>query len=60
MFWTDESKFEIFSSKRKKYVRRSVGEMFKKACFIPIVERGGGSIMVWDVSVDLEQVIFID
>lgn len=45
--WSDESKFEIFGSKRKVYVRRRVGEKFIDDCVGPTVKHGGGSVMVW-------------
>lgn len=47
VLWTDESKFELFGTKRRVYVRRRVGERFKTECVVPTVKHGGGSIMVW-------------
>lgn len=47
VLWTDESKFEIFGSKRRQYVRRRVGEAYNSACIQPTVKHGGGSIQVW-------------
>lgn len=47
VFWTDESKFEIFGSKRRTYVRRSVNKKMLPACITPTVKHGGGSVMVW-------------
>lgn len=47
VLWTDESKFEIFGDKRKKYVRRKTGERFNPNCLTPTVKHGGGSVMVW-------------
>lgn len=47
VFWTDESKFELFGNKRRKYVRRRVGESHKENCITPTVKHGGGSVMVW-------------
>ena len=47
VLWTDESKFEIFSSKRRQYVRRRNGESLKEICLKPTIKHGGGSINVW-------------
>lgn len=47
VLWTDESKFEIFGSKRKVFVRRLPTEKMIPACVVPTVKHGGGSIMVW-------------
>uniref|UniRef100_A0A3Q0QR15 Transposase Tc1-like domain-containing protein n=1 Tax=Amphilophus citrinellus TaxID=61819 RepID=A0A3Q0QR15_AMPCI len=47
VLWTDESKFEIFGSRRRKFVRRRVGERFRDECLEPTVKRGGGSVQVW-------------
>lgn len=47
VLWTDESKFEIFGSKRRQFVRRKPGERFKSKCIAPTVKHGGGSVMVW-------------
>ena len=45
--FTDESKFELFGTKRRVFVRRREGERFEKHCVIPTVKHGGGSVMVW-------------
>ena len=44
-----ESKFEIFGSNRRVFVRRGVGERMISACVFPTVKhRGGGEgVMVW-------------
>lgn len=47
VLFTDESKFELFGSKRRVFVRRMPGERFIKECLTPTVKHGGGSIMVW-------------
>lgn len=47
VLFSDESKFEIFGSNRRQYVRRKVGERMISACIQPTVKHGGGSIMVW-------------
>lgn len=47
VLWTDESKFEIFGSRRRQYVRRKVGQRLDQRCIMPTVKFGGGSIMVW-------------
>ena len=48
VLWTDESKFELFGSHRRQYVRRKVNERFKPDCIVPTVKHGGGSVMVWN------------
>jgi len=47
VMWTDESKFDIFGSKRKTYVRRKPGERLREECIVPTIKHGGGSVMVW-------------
>lgn len=47
VLWTDESKFEIFGSKRRIYVRRNAAEKMLPECVVPTVKHGGGSVMVW-------------
>lgn len=47
VLWSDESKFELFGSKRRKYVRRRKGERNHPQCTTPTVKHGGGSVMVW-------------
>ena len=45
VLWSDESKFEIFGSNRRVFVRRRVGEQMISACVVPTVKHGG--LMVW-------------
>lgn len=47
VLWSDESKFEIFGSKRRIFVRRSAEEKMIPQCVVPTVKHGGGSVMVW-------------
>lgn len=47
VLWSDESKFEVFGSKRRIYVRRHVNEKYLPECIVPSVKHGGGSVMVW-------------
>lgn len=47
VLWTDESKFEIFGSKRRTFCRRKPGERYKPECVKATVKHGGGSVMVW-------------
>lgn len=47
VLWTDESKFQIFSSKRRSFVRRFPGERLLESCVVPTVKHGGGSCTVW-------------
>ena len=47
MLWSDESKFGIFGSKRRVFVRRNSKERMLDACIVPTVKHGGGSLMIW-------------
>ena len=47
VLWTNESKFEIFGSSRRVFVRRRVGERTVPQCVTPTVKHGGGSVMIW-------------
>ena len=47
LLWSDESKFEIFGTKRRQYVRRRLGGELKVCCLQPTIKHGGGSIQVW-------------
>lgn len=47
VLWSDESKFEVFGSHRRVFVRRRVGERALEDCIVPTVKHGGGSVMVW-------------
>ena len=47
VLWSDESKFEIFGTKRRQYVRRRNGEQFKDMSLQPTIKYGGGSVQVW-------------
>ncbi|CAK9810849.1 Transposable element Tc1 transposase [Anthophora quadrimaculata] len=47
IIWSDESKFELRSNKRRKYVWRKQGEAFKQNVITSTVKHGGGSIMLW-------------
>jgi len=47
VLWTDESKFIIFGSRRRAFVRRFSGERAKDYCISPTVKHGGGSVMIW-------------
>ena len=38
----------MFSSKRRQYVRRRVGEQMKDVWLKPTVKHGGGYIMAWE------------
>ena len=46
VLWGDESKFKIFGTKRRQYMRR-LGEELKECCLQPTIKHGGGSIQVW-------------
>ena len=47
VLWSDESKFEMFGSKRCVVVRRRVGERMISAYVVPTMKHGGGGVMVW-------------
>lgn len=47
VLWTDESKFQVFGSNRRTFVRRRVGERMLPECVAPTVKHGGGSVLVW-------------
>jgi hypothetical protein len=47
VIWIDESKYEIFGSKRSTYVGSSAGERVSGVCTKALVEHGGGLVMVW-------------
>lgn len=57
-----ESKFEIFGTKRRQYVRRRVGEAYNPACVQTTIKHGGGSVQVWGciTSVGVGPLIRID
>ena len=42
--WSDESKFEIFGSNRRVFVRRRVGKWMISACVVPTMKHGGGGV----------------
>ena len=47
VLWSDESKFNIFSSDGIQYIRRRKNERYNVKYQVPTVKYGGGSIMVW-------------
>ncbi|XP_008558725.3 transposable element Tcb1 transposase [Microplitis demolitor] len=47
VLWSDESKFQIFGSNRRVFVRRSKEERASEACTVPTIKHGGGNVMVW-------------
>ncbi|CAJ0964314.1 unnamed protein product [Ranitomeya imitator] len=42
VLWSDESKFEIFGSNHRVFVRRRKGERVDSTCLVPTVKHGGG------------------
>ena len=42
VLWSDDSKFEIFGSNPRVFVRHRVGERMISACVVPTVKHGGG------------------
>ena len=47
VFFSDESKFNVFSSDGKQFVRRKIGETLKSNCIKKTVKLGGDSVMVF-------------
>ena len=47
VLWIDESKFEIFPSNRRVYLRRRTVERAAISCITPTLTHGGGSVMLW-------------
>ena len=47
VLYTDESKFEIFGTKRRQNVRRKIGEAYQPECLNPTIKHGGSSLQVW-------------
>lgn len=47
VFWSDETKTEIFGHNDKTYVWGSKGRSFKSINTIPTVQHGDGSIILW-------------
>ena len=47
VLWSDDSKFEIFGSNPRVFVRCRVGERMISPCLVPTVKHGGGGVMVW-------------
>ena len=45
IIWSDESKFNLFGSDGRIYVRRRVGEEYLPQCVQQMVKFGGGSVM---------------
>lgn len=48
VLWSDESKFEIFGTKKRVFVRRYSNERVADGCTVASVKHGGGSVMVWE------------
>ncbi|CAJ0923773.1 unnamed protein product [Ranitomeya imitator] len=44
VLWSDESKFEIFGSNHRVFVRRRKGERMDSTCLVPTVKHGGGGV----------------
>lgn len=47
ILYSDESKFEIFGTKKPPKIWRSKNEAFFEKCVTSTVKHGGGSVMVW-------------
>ena len=47
VLFTDKSKFQIFGTNRRHYVRRRKGGALKEPCLASTIKHGGGNIQVW-------------
>lgn len=47
VLWSDESKYNLFSSDGIRYVRRPINERNHVRYQVPTVKHGGGNVMVW-------------
>jgi len=47
VLFSDESKFQLFGSDGRKYVRRPTGTRYNSRYQIPTIKHGGGNVMVW-------------
>lgn len=47
IIFSDESKFEVYSHRRRRYCWRKTGEAFQSSLVTPTVKHGGGSVLVW-------------
>lgn len=47
VLWSDESKFNLFGSDGKQYVRRPKNKEFDPRYTLKTVKHGGGNVMVW-------------
>uniref|UniRef100_A0A087XEF9 Transposase Tc1-like domain-containing protein n=1 Tax=Poecilia formosa TaxID=48698 RepID=A0A087XEF9_POEFO len=47
VLWSDESKFVIFGSNHRVFVRCRKHERMDSTCQVPTVKHGGGGVMVW-------------
>ncbi|CAI9616083.1 unnamed protein product [Staurois parvus] len=47
LYWSDETKTNVFGTDGFKTVWRSKGEEYKEKCMVPAVKHGGGSVLLW-------------
>lgn len=47
VLWADESKSEIFGSKRRQYVRGRSNERYHPKCIVPTMKQCRGTILIW-------------
>jgi hypothetical protein len=45
--WSDESRFELFGTKRRKWVWRRPKQALDKDCLVPTFKSGQKSVMIW-------------
>lgn len=49
VLWTGDSKFELWGSKQRMFVRQTLSELMSENCIVPTVKHdgGGAAVMVW-------------
>lgn len=62
VFWSDETKFNLFGSDGKVMVWRTRKEEFDPSCTVPTVKHGGGNVKCWGCfsSSGVGNLVFID
>ena len=60
IIWTDEAHFELFNRKNRTLIRRFRSESEKPFSFVPRMQKGGGSIILWGcmTSEEIDDLVF--